>query len=333
MRWNRLRQSRASSRLPSEPDLVTEAGGQEAGNWRVWVAFLLLSVLWGMPYLLIKIAMYDVSPFFVAWGRVVVGAILVAPLAWRAGALQGLLRHWAAVLAYAGLEVAIPFVLIPAGERWVASSMSAIIVSCMPLMVALLALRLGPREALTPVRAVGLVVGIGGVLLMVGIDTAGSPLQLLGIGCIVAATVCYAASPIVVASHLRELHPLGPIAVALVASAIGLTPFAALTWPQTVPTAATWAAIGGLGALCTGAALALYFYLVTKAGPGRASVVTYLNPAVAIVLGIVVLGESVSILTFVGLLLILAGSWLSTDGSLRSTGIRALRLLTRQWRT
>ena len=319
------------SRLLNHRDLVPEVGRQETGGRRVWVAFILLSVLWGMPYLLIKVAMYDVSPFFVAWSRVLAGAILVAPLAWRAGALKGLGRHWVAVLAYAGLEVAIPFVLIPVGEHWVASSLSAIIVSCMPLLVALLALRLGPREPLTVVRAVGLVIGLGGVLLMVGVHTAGSPLTLLGIGCIVVATICYAASPLIVASYLRELHPLGPIAAALAASAIGLTPFAALTWPTTVPSVATWAAIGGLGTLCTGAALALYFYLVAKAGPGRASVVTYLNPAVAIVLGIVVLGESVSILTFAGLVLILAGSWLSTDGRLRSTSIRAVQILTRHW--
>ena len=292
---------------------------------KAWGAFVLVSLLWGMPYLLIKLAVHDVSPLFVAWGRVALGALVLVPLAWRMGAFRGLARHWPAVAAYAALEIAVPFVLIPVGELWVSSSLTAIVISCMPLLVALLALWFGPREPMTPVRAAGLAIGLAGVVLLMGLDVAGRPSELIGVACIFAATLCYAASPLIVARHLRGLHPMGPVAGALVLSAAVLTPFGIAFRPAAMPSATVWSAIGGLGVLCTAVALVGYFYLIAEAGPGRASVITYLNPAVAVVLGIVVLGESVTVLTVAELLMIVAGSWFSTDGRLPPGAVRALR--------
>lgn len=286
---------------------------------------MLVSVLWGMPYLLIKLAVHDVSPLFVAWSRVVLGALLVAPLAWRMGAFRGVLGRGPAILAYAALEIAVPFVLIPVGELSIASSLTAIVISCMPLLVAVLGLWFGPREPMTPVRAVGLLVGLIGVVLLMGVNVGGRAGELIGVACIAAATLCYATAPIIVARYLRGLHPLGPVAVALLASSVALTPFAIAARPVAMPAATTWLAIAGLGVLCTAVALVGYFYLIAEAGPVRASIITYLNPAVAVVLGILVLGESVSVLTVAELLLIVAGSWFSTDGRLPPGGVRALR--------
>lgn len=279
---------------------------------RAWLAFLLVSIVWGMPYLFIKVAVNDMSPAFVAWGRIALGAAVVVPLAWRMGAFKGLWRRWPAVLAYAALEIAVPFVLIPAGERTISSSLSAIVVSCMPLLVALLTLVVGPREPMTPVRAIGLLAGLVGVVLLMGVNLSGFG-ELFGAGCVVAATVCYACSPIVITRWLRGLHPLGPVAGSLIAGTLALTPFAIATRPTTMPSATALAALAALGVLCTAVALIAYFYLIAEAGPGRASIVTYLNPAVAVVLGFLVLGESVSMLTVAELALIVAGSWFSTD--------------------
>ena len=282
---------------------------------RAWLAFVLVSVLWGMPYLFIKVAVDDLSPVFVAWSRIALGAAVVAPLAWRMGAFKGVWRRWPAVLAYSALEIAVPFVLIPAGERTISSSLSAIVVACMPLLVALLTLVVGPREPMTPVRAIGLLAGLVGVVLLMGVNLS-SFSKLFGVGCVVAATLCYACSPIVITRWLRGLHPLGPVAVGLVASAVALTPFAVTERPTTMPSATALAAVAALGVLCTAAALIAYFYLIAEAGPGRASIVTYLNPAVAVALGVLVLAESVSTLTVAELLLVVAGSWFSTDGRL-----------------
>jgi drug/metabolite transporter (DMT)-like permease len=294
---------------------------------RAWLAFLLVSVVWGMPYLLIKLSVVDMSPLFVAWGRVALGALVVVPLAWRMGALKGLWRHWPAVAAYGALEIAIPFALIPVGEVTVSSSLAAIIVSCLPLLVAMLTLIVGPREPLTPVRAIGLVVGLVGVVLLTGWSVSGRPAELIGALCIGAATLCYACAPIVVARWLRDLHPLGPVAGGLTISTVALAPFALVTRPVEMPSVTSWASLAALGVVCTAVALVLYFYLIAQAGPGRASIITYLNPAVAVVLGIMVLGESVTVLTVAELLLIVAGSWLSTDGRLPPGGLRAVRTL------
>ena len=275
-----------------------------------------VSILWGLPYLFIKVAVQEVSPPFVAWARVLIAALVLLPAAWRLGAFAGLRGRLGAVVAYAALEVAIPFCLIPLGETFISSSLTAILISAMPLAVALLALRFARQERLTATRAAGLCIGLAGVVALMGIDVAGRPAELLGAACILAATLCYAASPIIVSRVLADLHPLGPVTAALAVSAVALTPVAALTRPATVPSAAGLGSLAVLGVLCTAVALALYFFLIAEAGPGRASIITYVNPAVAVLLGVLVLGESITALTVAELLLIAAGSWLSTDGRL-----------------
>jgi drug/metabolite transporter (DMT)-like permease len=295
---------------------------------RAWLAFAALSILWGIPYLFIKIAVHEASPMFIAWSRILVGAVVLLPVAWRLGAFHGLRARSLALVAYAALETAVPFVLIPLGETFVSSSLTAILISGMPLLVALLALRFAPQDRVTPTRLVGLVVGLAGVVTLMGVDASGRPRELVGAACILGATLCYAASPIVVKRHLGDLHPMGSVGVALGISAIALTPFGVLGRPATMPSPATLVALAVLGVLCTALALVVYFFLVTQAGPGRASITTYVNPAVAVLLGVIVLGEPVTLLMVAELLLIAAGSWLSTDGRLPPGAARRLRSLT-----
>jgi len=283
---------------------------------RAWAAFIVVSVLWGMPYLFIKIAVHEVSPTFVAWGRVLIAAVVLLPFAWRLGVFAGLRRRYRAVIAYAALEIAIPFSLIPLGETLVSSSLTAILISSMPLGVALLALRFAPQERLTRTRVVGLAIGLAGVVSLMGIDVAGRPAELFGAACIIVATACYAAAPIVVNRALADLQPLGPVTAALVISTLALTPLAVVMRPVATPSVPALASLGVLGVLCTAMGLATYFFLIAEAGPSRASVITYVNPAVAVLLGVAILGESISFLTVAELLLIAAGSWLSTDGRL-----------------
>ncbi|HKE98238.1 MAG TPA: DMT family transporter [Actinomycetes bacterium] len=281
---------------------------------RVWVAFAAVSVLWGVPYFFIKLALAELSPGFLAWSRVAIGVVLLLPVAWRAGALRGLWSRRAWLLTFTLTEITIPWVLIPVGERWVSSSLTAILIAAVPLTVGLLAIRMDPAERPTGLGLAGLLIGLAGVVALVGIDVAGRPLELLGAACILVATLGYALSTIIVRRHLADLHPLGPVTAALTVSALVLAPLAFLSPPRHLPSAQALASLAVLGTACTALGLVLFFFLIVEAGATRAAIVTYVNPAVAVLLGVVLLGERLTAVAVAGLLLILAGSWLSTGG-------------------
>jgi drug/metabolite transporter (DMT)-like permease len=282
---------------------------------RAWALFAAVSVVWGVPYFFIKVAVDDgVPPAFVAWSRVVIGATILLPLAWRRGALRGLAGRGRAIVAYAVCEIAVPFTLIAVGEQHISSSLTAILIAAMPLAVALLSIRFVAEEKPTRRRLAGLLVGLGGVVALLGVDVAGRPDELLGAGLVLVATLGYATAPIIVNRSLADLDPIGPVAAALGVAAIVLLPAALATLPHRQPSTEAWASIAVLGIVCTALGLVLFFALIGEAGPGRASVITYLNPTVAVALGVTVLGEHVGAMSVAGLLLILAGSWLSTGG-------------------
>jgi drug/metabolite transporter (DMT)-like permease len=282
---------------------------------RAWLLFAAVSVVWGVPYFFIKVAVdAGVPPAFVAWSRVALGAVVLLPLAWRRGALGGLAGRWPAVLAYTACEVAVPFLLIAAGEQHIASSLAAILIASMPLMVALLSVRLSPDDRPTGLRLVGLVVGFGGVVALLGIDVAGRPGELLGAVLVLVATLGYATAPIIVNRRLADLDPLGPIAASLALATLLLVPAVLVGPPDEVPPGDALGALAVLGVVCTALGLVLFFRLIVEAGPSRASVITYVNPLVAVVLGVLVLDERVGAMSVVGLLAILGGSWLSTRG-------------------
>ncbi|HKE78730.1 MAG TPA: DMT family transporter [Solirubrobacteraceae bacterium] len=284
---------------------------------RAWVAFAAVSTLWGIPYLFIKVAVDDgVPPGFLAFVRVALGAAVLVLLAWRAGVLGPLRGRLRWLFVYACFEIAIPFPLIAAGERHVASSLAAIIIAAVPLIVALLALRFDPAERATGSRLVGLLLGLAGVVALVGIDVAGRGDELIGAGAILLAAVGYAAGPMVFKRKLADLDPRAAMGASLVIAAIVLTPLAAVDPPTAVPSATAIVALVVLGLFCTAAAFVFFGALIVEVGPGRALVITYVAPVVAVALGVTVLGERPGAGAVAGLLLILAGSWLSTDGRL-----------------
>jgi len=284
---------------------------------RAWAAFAAVSVLWGIPYLFIKIAVDDgVPPAFVAWSRVVIGAALLLPIAWRTGALRGLGRRRRALVAYAAFEIAIPFPLIAAGEQHISSSLAAIIIAALPLLVALLALRYSPGDRVGGRRLVGLVVGLAGVVALLGIDVAGRPDELLGAAMLLGAALAYAAGTLIVQRTLADLPSLGPVAAGLAIGAVALTPAALATPPTEMPSDTALVSLVVLGVACTALGFLGFFTLIAEAGPSRAAVITYVNPIVAVALGVTLLDERIGAGAVAGLLLILAGSWLSTDGRL-----------------
>jgi drug/metabolite transporter (DMT)-like permease len=276
-----------------------------------------MSALWGIPYLFIKVAVDDgLSPAFVAWSRVVLAAIVLLALAKHAGVLGELGGKGRWLAAYALLEISIPFPLIAAGERHIDSSVAAIIIASVPLMIAVLAIRFDRAERATGSRLVGLLVGFTGVVVLVGIDVAGRGDEMLGAAFVLIASMGYAVGPMILRRHLSDLDQRGVMAVALAIAALFLTPFAAASPPTTTPDADATLSIVVLGLFCTAAAFVVFGRLIAEIGPGRALVITYVNPVVALALGMAVLGEHPGAGAIAGLLLILAGSWLSTDGRL-----------------
>jgi len=280
---------------------------------RAWWAFAFMSLVWGGSYLLIKIAVDGGLPAAdVAWLRVAIAAVLLCAIAWRGFAtLRG---RWGWILAFAVAEISIPFPLIAAGEVHVASSLAAIIIASVPLIVTVLSLRFDPSERPTPLRALGLVIGFTGVIALVGIDVAGNGAELLGAVAIFVAAVGYAIGPMIVKLGLDGLDSRAVIGAALLIATVILAPFAALQTPSRTPTIGAFAAVATLGALCTAVAFVVYTLLIREAGTSRATVITYINPLVAVVLGVTLLGERPGPGALAGLLLILAGSWLSTGG-------------------
>jgi drug/metabolite transporter (DMT)-like permease len=281
---------------------------------RAWLAFAACSLLWGVPYFLIKVAVEDTSPAFVAWARIALGALVLAPVAWKVGAFRGIRERWRIVLLFAIVEISIPFTAIPVGERYISSSLAAILIAAVPLTIAIMAARIDPGERPTGVRLAGLFVGLAGVIALVGIDVAGRPRELIGAACMVVATIGYAAGPMIIRTRLSDLHPMGPIAASLGIAAVLLAPAGILTAPDRMPNADVIASLVVLGVACTAIALATMFFLVAEAGPSRASIVTYVNPVIAVTLGVAFLDESLGAASVAGLLLILAGSWLATGG-------------------
>jgi drug/metabolite transporter (DMT)-like permease len=285
---------------------------------RGWLLFGCVSVVWGVPYFFIKVAVDEgVPPAFVAWSRVALGAAVLLPLAWRRGALAGLGGRWRAIAAYTACEVAVPFLLIALGERYVSSSLAAILIASMPLMVALLSVWFSPDDRPTGRRLAGLLVGFGGVVALLGVDVAGRPGELLGALLILVATLGYATAPMIVNRRLADLDPLGPIAASLALAVVVLAPAVAVSPPVGWPSPAALGSLAVLGVVCTSLGLVLFFRLVVEAGPSRAAVITYVNPLVAVVLGVLILGERLGVMSVAGLLAILGGSWLATGPSSR----------------
>ncbi len=266
-----------------------------------------------MPYLLIKVAVDDsLPPVFVTWARVVLGAVVLLVLARRRGllgTLRGRLR-WLIVMAL--VEITLPFTLIAIGEQHVSSSLAAVVIAAAPTFVVLLALRFDPSERAGGLRLAGLALGLGGVAASVGVDVGATLDQLLGGAAILAAALCYAIGPMVFKRHLADLDPRASMGASLTIAALLLTPLVVITPPASAPSLAASGALLALGLFCTAAALLLYGLLIVEAGAGRARVVTYINPLVALALGMAILGERPGVGAVIGFPLILAGSWLAT---------------------
>jgi drug/metabolite transporter (DMT)-like permease len=266
-----------------------------------------------MPYLLIKIAVDGGIPAVtLSWGRLVLGGAALLAMAAHKGTLGQLRGHWRALIAFAVAEMVIPLPLIATGERHIASSLAAIVVATVPLLLALLALKIDRTEKVTGRRLAGLFVGLIGVALLVGIDASSSTTALLSVGAVFLAAIGYATGPLILNRYLSDIDPRASMGSALAIAAVILTPLALIDWPARTPTAGALSALVALAVFCSALGFMLMAQLISEIGASRAVVITYVNPVIALILGIIFLSERPGIGSIAGLVLILTGSWTST---------------------
>jgi drug/metabolite transporter (DMT)-like permease len=269
-----------------------------------------MSVVWGLPYMLIKVAVVHLSPAVIVELRTAIGAIVLLPLAFHQRQLRPLLAVWAPLLAYCVVELAIPWFFLSDAERRLPSSLSGLLVATVPLITVLLAALTGHRDRVDGRGLLGLVVGLVGVAVLLGLDISGGDLGSVGMVGLVA--VGYATGPLLAARYFAQQSSLALSAVSLSLVAVAYLPVAVVQRPAAMPPATTIGAVVALGLVCTALAFVAFFELIKEVGPTRATVITYFNPAVAVVLGVVFLGEAFTLGTALGFVLILLGSALAT---------------------
>jgi drug/metabolite transporter (DMT)-like permease len=274
--------------------------------------FASMALIWGVPYLFIKVAVEDFSPSAVVFGRTALAALLLVPIAAGRGMLRPLLPHWPWLLVFAGVEVAGPFFLLTFAEQRISSSLTGLLVAAVPLMGLVFGRLVGLADPIDARRLVGLLVGVLGVGVLVGLDLHAD--SWAAVVAVLLAAAGYAIGPIVADQRLAGLPSLGVSAVAMGVTAVAYLPFAVLTRPADLGAAlaSSWWAIAVLGVVCSALAFLVFFALIAEVGPTRATVITYVNPAVALLLGVLVLGEPLTLGLLVGFPLVLLGSALAT---------------------
>jgi drug/metabolite transporter (DMT)-like permease len=282
-----------------------------------WLLFIAMSVIWGIPYLFIKIAVRELDPSVVVFARVGIAAAVLLPVATHRRVLRPLRKRWLAIATLACVQIVGPFLLISYGEQHIASSLTSLLIAADPLLVVLLALRFDPGERVSRLRLVGLLVGMGGVVTLLGLDVGGDEQRLLGAILVLLAAVGYAASALLIKRPtIAALPSLGVVTVECITAAVVLVPLAVTRLPSKIPDLEVIVSLFVLGLICTALAYLLFFALVAEVGAARSAVITYVNPAVSVFLGVTLLSEPLNAAIIVGFLLIIVGSLLSTGGAL-----------------
>jgi drug/metabolite transporter (DMT)-like permease len=269
-----------------------------------------MSLIWGVPYLLIKVAVDDLGPSVLVFARTAIGGAILVPVALARGELTAVLIRWRPLLIYTGVELALPWMLLSVAEQRLPSSTAALLIAATPLIGLIVVWSLGERGTYGGRSLAGMVIGLAGVAALVGFDVAGG--ELPSAAMVVAVAACYAVGPVIFARRLSELPGLGVAAASLAICAVGLAPVAALQLPDRAPTTGAALAVIALGTVCTALAFIVFFALIAEIGPVRATVFTYVNPAVAVVAGVAFLDEPFGLATAAGFALVLVGSALAT---------------------
>jgi drug/metabolite transporter (DMT)-like permease len=272
-----------------------------------------MSVIWGIPYLLIKVTLKGLGPIDLVFVRFLLGAVLLVPIALTRVQVRPILRRWGWIVAYTIIEMGVPWVLLSDAELRISSSLSGLLVSAVPLIGVVIGVLTRSGEHHGWRRILGLCVGLVGVGVLVGFDVSSSTFGAIGEVLIVA--ICYATGPYIINRKLSDLPALGVIAGSLLLAAVAYAPAAIVQLPHAWPSGEVIAAVLALGVVCTSIAFLVFFALIAEVGPVRATVITYVNPAVAVTLGVLLLHEPLTAGIAVGFVLILAGSVLAVGAA------------------
>jgi drug/metabolite transporter (DMT)-like permease len=276
---------------------------------RSWALFAAMCVIWGVPYLLIRVAVRDFDPGTLVFARTAIGGLILLPFALAAGGFGPVLDRWKALLAFTVIEVAVPWLMLSDAERVLSSSLSGLLVAAVPMVGVVVARLTGSDDRGGGVlRYAGLLLGLAGVVLLLGLDVGEVRIGALLEMAVVA--IGYAVAPVIMARRLADLPSIPVVASALLLTAIGYLPYAAFHWPGSVGAKVAWSVVG-LGVVCTALAFVLFFALIAAIGPARSTVITYVNPAVAVMLGVLLLNEKFTLGIAIGFPLILVGSVLA----------------------
>ena len=276
------------------------------------ILFAALGIAWGIPYLFIKVAVTELDPAMVVLGRSALAAILLLPLAFFRREVVQVVRRWKPMLAYTVVEIIIPWYFLSSAEQRLPSSTAGLLLATVPLVGVGVAFLMGRPERMSRVNWLGILAGMLGVAALVGLDIAGS--DLIAVGEIAIVVVGYALGPSILSRWMSDLPGVGVVAVSLGATAIVYVPFVLATgaWPTAWPSAAAIWSIVVLAVICSALAFLLMIALVAEIGPVKMTAITYVNPAVAVAAGVLILGERITVWTVVGFVLVLLGSYLVT---------------------
>lgn len=276
---------------------------------RGWILFAAMCVIWGIPYLLIRVAVRDLSPASVVFFRSAAAASLLLPIALRRGTLIDVFTRWRPLLLFTVLEVTAPWWLLSAAEQHMSSALAGLLLAAVPLFGVVLSRIAGTAEVFDRRRLSGLALGFAGVASLVGLQI--EHVNVLAVFAVLLVALCYAAGPLVLTRRLADLPSVGVTTASLAITTVVWAVPAALSMPSHVGGKVV-ASMAGLAVVCTAAAFIIFFALIAEVGPTRATVITYVNPAVAILLGVAVLGEHFTVGMAIGFPLVIAGSVLAT---------------------
>lgn len=277
-----------------------------------WVLFAAMSVIWGIPYLFIKVAVAELSPAAVAGCRTLLAALVLLPLAARQDALRPAFRAWPWVVAFGLLEMAGPWLLLGDAETRVSSGFAGLMIATVPIVGVVVARLRGDPHAFDRIRVIGLGVGILGVAGLVGIDSLSGHIDGRSVVELLLVAIGYAVAPVIANTRLAAVPSIGVIAVSVGLVALLYLPWTVSEVAATPPSPKVIASVVVLGLICTALAFVLFFRLIALAGPVRATVITFLNPAVAVALGVLVLGEPLTAGMAIGFPLVLLGAYWAT---------------------
>ena len=276
---------------------------------RTWGLFLLVGLLWGVPYLFIKVAVRDFSPAVIVCGRTAIGALALIPLAIANKSIMDAIRGWRFVLLYAVGEMVGPWFLITTAEKKISSGLAGLLIATVPIWSTIITSLYGDKTVWQRRRLFGIAIGFIGVVALVGIESITGNASPLAIGFVVISAVLYAYSTIMVTTNLPNVSGLAINSVAMAFTAILFLPFAIAQWPVDPISLQSGSSLIALGIFSTAMAFYYFFIVMAEIGPARASLVTYLNTAFAVLLGVIILGEPLTLGIAIGLPLVLIGSY------------------------